>query len=80
MRSGNQKLSALRYVDPTRWRAEIIAALQLEEGYVGAAVKRLRITRNTLQRWLREDSELRIAKRKIVKEVEEREEKEREAS
>lgn len=80
MRSGNQKLSALRYVDPTRWRAEIIAAFKLEKGFMRPTVKRLKVTRNTLQRWLREDFELRRAKRAIVKEAEAQEEQERRAS
>lgn len=70
MRSNNQKLSSLRYVDVTRWRAEIIAALKLEKGYVGATANRLNIHRATLQRWLADDTELRIAKRKMVKEIE----------
>lgn len=67
MKSANPKLSALRFVDPTRWRAEIIAALKLTNDNVEAAAKRLRIHYVTLHRWLAGDAELRIARRKLVK-------------
>lgn len=77
MRSQNLKLSSLRFVDPTRWRAEIIGALKLEEGYVSATAIRLNVHRATLQRWLADDAELRIAKRKIIAEAQK---KEKEAS
>lgn len=68
MRSQNQKLSALRFVDPTRWRAEIIAALKLSNCSIRLTAKRLRIHYVTLHRWLADDAELRIARRKLVKE------------
>ena len=69
MRSQNQKLSALRFVDPTRWRAEIIGALALEGAYINATADRLKIHRATLHRWFADDAELRIARRKLLKDL-----------
>ena len=73
MKSQNEKLSALKIVDPTRWRAEILAALKLEKGYMTPTAERLKVHRATLQRWFADDTELRIAKRKIIKEATEQE-------
>jgi ActR/RegA family two-component response regulator len=70
MRSQNEKLSHLRFVEPTRWRAEIIAALKLKKGNIEASAERLNVHRATLHRWLAEDTELRSAKRKMMRELE----------
>jgi Homeodomain-like domain-containing protein len=73
MRSQNLKLSSLRNVDPTRWRAEIIAAFKLEGGYVRPTADRLNISERTLSRWLAEDTDLRISRRNLIKDIEKQE-------
>jgi hypothetical protein len=73
MRSQNRKLSSLRFVDPTRWRAEIIAALKLEHAYIAPTADRLNISERTLSRWLADDADLRIARRNLIRDQEKQE-------
>jgi hypothetical protein len=60
-----KQLSALRTLDPGKWRARVRAALSTAEGHVGdyagksGAASRLGVHEMTLFRWLREDRELR---------------------
>lgn len=56
---GNIQLAAMRIADPTRWQRRIETALRSNYGIIKNAAIALDIHRNTLQRWLDANPQLR---------------------
>lgn len=67
-RSGNPKISGLWAVKPVEALRQVVYYLAANGGDISATARSMNLSRNTLNRWIREHRELRISLERIREE------------